>query len=72
MNKMCAIHPTPALCLLEMSRRPVLARKMGYIHVVKHTKKDDEQAPSYKDLAVAKMEEVRQPRRVARLKKLKN
>jgi hypothetical protein len=72
MNNMCATHPTPALCLLELSRRPALARKLGYVQVIEHTKKKDAPALNYKDTPAAKMEEERQPRRVARLKKLKN
>ena len=68
---MCAIHPTPALCLLEVSRRPVLARKLGYIQVTEHPKKEEPPALNYKDTAAAKLEEIRQPRRTARMKKLK-
>lgn len=68
MNNTCTIHPTPALYLLELSRRPMLARRMGYAQV---TKKEEPPALNYKDTAAAKMEEIRQPRRVARLKKLK-
>ena len=71
MNNMCAIHPTPALCLLELSRRPVLARRMGYLRVVEHINKEEPPALDYKDTAAAMMEEARQPRRVARMKKLK-
>lgn len=71
MNNMCAIHPTPALCLLELSRRPALARRMGYIQVTEHHKKEEQPALNYKDTAAAKMEEVRQPHRTARMKKLK-
>ena len=67
MNNMCATHPTPALCLLELSRRPVLARRLGYVQV---TKKKEPPALDYKDTEAAKMEAERQPRRVARLKKL--
>ena len=70
MNNMCAIHTTPALCLLELSRRPMLARKLGYVQVIEHPKKKDVPALDYKDSPAAKMEEDRQPRRVARLKKL--
>ena len=72
MNNMCAIHPNPTLCLFEVSRRPVLARKLGYVQVIEHPKKKDVPALDYKDSPAAKMEEERQPRRVARLKKLKN
>ena len=72
MNKMCAIHPTPTLFQFEVSRRPVLARKLGYVQVIEHPKKNDVPALNYKDTEAAKMEEARQPRRVARLKKLKN
>lgn len=68
MNNTCTIHPTTALYLLELSRRPMLARRMGYVQV---TKKEEPPALNYKDTAAAKMEEIRQPRRVARLKKLK-
>jgi hypothetical protein len=50
----------------------VLARKLGYVQVIEHPKKKETPAPDYKDTAAAKMEEARQPRRVARLKKLKN
>ena len=71
MNNMCAIHPTPALCLLEVSRRPVLSRKLGYVQVTEHLKKEEPPALNYKDTAAAKMEEDRQPRRTARMKKLK-
>jgi len=46
----------------------MLARRMGYVQV---TKKEEPPALNYKDTAAAKMEEIRQPRRVARLKKLK-
>jgi hypothetical protein len=45
----------------------MLARKMGYVQV----KKKDVPALDYKDTPAAKMEEERQPRRVARLRKLK-
>ena len=68
---MCAIHPTPTLCLLELSRRPALARRMGYVQVTKHLEKEEPPALNYKDTAAAKMEENRQPRRTARMKKLK-
>ena len=68
---MYAIHPTPALCLLELSRRPALARRMGYVQVTKHLEKEEPPALNYKDTAAAKMEENRQPRRTARMKKLK-
>ena len=71
MNNMCATHPNLTLCLFEVSRRPVLARKLGYVQVIEHPKKKETPALDYKDTAVAKMEEVRQPRRFARLKKLK-
>jgi len=40
--------------------------------VIEHPKKKETPALDYKDTAAAKMEEARQPRRVARLKKLKN
>lgn len=72
MNNMCAIHPTPALCLLELSRRPVTARKLGYVQMIEHPKKKEPSALDYKDTEAAKMEAARQPRRVARLNKLKN
>ena len=72
MNNMCAIHPNPTLCQFEVSRRPVLARKLGYVQVIEHPKKKEPPALDYKDTAAAKMEEERQPRCVARLKKLKN
>ena len=72
MNNMCAIHPNPTLCLFEVSRRPVLARKMGYVQVIEHPKKKETPALDYKETAAAQMVEARQPRRVARLKKLKN
>ena len=72
MNNMCAIHPNPTLCLFEVSRRPVLARKLGYVQVIEHPKKKEPPALDYKDTAAAKMEEDRQPRRFARMKKLKN
>ena len=71
MNNMCAIHPTPALCLLEVSRRPMTARKSGYVHVFEHPKKE-QPALNYKDTEAARMEAERQPRRTARMKKLKN
>jgi hypothetical protein len=45
------------------------ARKAGYVHVVEHPKKETA-ALNYKDTACARMEAERQPRRVARLKKL--
>jgi hypothetical protein len=70
MNNMCAIHPNPTLCLFEVSRRPVLARKMGYVRVYEHPKKETK-ALDYEDTEAAKMEAKRQPRRVARMKKLK-
>lgn len=70
MNNMCAIHPNPTLCLFEVSRRPVLARKLGYVQVIEHPNKKDVPALDYKDTPAAKMEEERQPRRVARLRKL--
>jgi hypothetical protein len=72
MNNMCAIHPNPTLFLFEVSRRPVLARKLGFVQVIEHPKKKEPPALNYKDTPAAKMEEARQPRRVARLKKLKN
>ena len=71
MKNMCATHPTPALCLLELSRRPALARRMGYVQVTEHLKKEEPPALNYKDTAAAKMEEDRQPRRTDRMKKLK-
>jgi hypothetical protein len=49
----------------------VLARKLGYVQVIEHPEKKESPALDYKDTAAAKMEEARQPRRVARLKKLK-
>jgi hypothetical protein len=67
MIKMCTIHPNPTLCQFEVSRRPVLARKMGYVQAVEHPKKETA-ALDYKDTAAAKMEAERQPRRVKRLK----
>lgn len=70
MNNMCAIHPTPALCLLEVSRRPMTARKSGYVRVYEHPKKEIK-ALDYEDTEAAKMEAKRQPRRAARMKKLK-
>ena len=71
MNNMCAIHPNSTLCQFEVSRRPVLARKLGYVQVIEHPEKKELPALDYKDTEAAKMEEARQPRRVARLKKLK-
>jgi hypothetical protein len=68
MIKMCTIHPNPTLCQFEVSRRPVLARKMGYVQAVEHPKKKELPALDYKDTAAAKMEAERQPRRVKRLK----
>jgi hypothetical protein len=50
----------------------VLARKLGYVQVIEHPKKKEPPALDYKDTAAAKMEEDRQPRRFARMKKLKN
>jgi len=50
----------------------VLARKLGFVQVIEHPKKKEPPALNYKDTPAAKMEEARQPRRVARLKKLKN
>lgn len=70
MNNVCAIHPTPALCLLEVSRRPMTARKSGYVHVYEHPKKEIK-VLDYEDTEAAKMEAKRQPRRAARMKKLK-
>ena len=67
---MCTIHPNPTLFLFEVYRRPVLARKLGYVQVIEHPKKKELPALNYKDTAAAKLEEARQPRRVARLKKL--
>jgi len=49
----------------------VLARKLGYVQVIEHPNKKDVPALDYKDTPAAKMEEERQPRRVARLRKLK-
>jgi len=72
MNNMCAIHPTPALCLLELSRRPALARRMGYLRVVEHTKKEELSALDYNDTSAAEMEMKRRPRAAFRFKKLKN
>ena len=69
--KMCTITATKTLCEFEVSRRPMTARKAGYIHVVEHPKKEIK-ALNYMDTEYARMEAERQPRRVARLKKLKN
>lgn len=69
MNNMCTIHPTPALCLLEVSRRPRTARKTGYV-VYEHTK-NETKVLNYEDTEAAKMEAKRQPRRSARMKKRK-
>jgi hypothetical protein len=70
MNNMCTIHPTPALCLLEVSRRPKTARKSGYVNVYEHIKKEIK-VLNYEDTEAAKMEAKRQPRRSARMKKHK-
>ena len=59
------------LCKLEVTRRPMTARKAGYVHVVERPKKEVK-ALNYMDTECARMEAERQPRRVARLKKLKN
>jgi hypothetical protein len=67
---MCTIHPNPTLFLFEVYRRPMLARKLGYVQAIEHPKKKELPALNYKDTAAAKLEEARQPRRVARLKKL--
>jgi hypothetical protein len=67
--KMCTIPATKALCEFEVSRRPMTARKSGYVHVVEHPKKETK-AINYNDTECARMEAERQPRRVARLKNL--
>jgi hypothetical protein len=69
MIKMCTMPATKTLCEFEISRRPMTARKAGYVHVVEHPKKETT-ALNYKDTVCARMEAERQPRRVARLKKL--
>jgi hypothetical protein len=69
MIKMCTIQATKVLCEFEVSRRLATARKVGYIHVIERPK-EETKALNYNDTACAKMEADRQPRRVARLKKL--
>ena len=67
---LCTKIPTTTLQVFEMSRRPVTARKLG---LIEHPKPQETNiALNYNDTPAAKMEEARQPRRVARLKKLKN
>jgi hypothetical protein len=46
------------------------ARKLGYVRVYEHPKKEIK-ARDYEDTEAAKMEAKRQPRRAARMKKLK-
>jgi hypothetical protein len=56
--KMCT-----TLLVLKVFRHPILpTRKLGYIQ--------PKTALNYKDTACARMEEERQPRRTARMKKL--
>jgi len=64
--KMCT-----TLLTLEVSRRPMTARKLGYIHKEDQPKQEIKTALNYKDTACARMEEERQPRRTARMKNLK-
>jgi hypothetical protein len=69
---LCTIKPLKTLLEFEVSRRPTTARKLGFSHLVEQPpKKEVKTALNYKDTACARMEEERQPRRVARLKKLK-
>lgn len=58
---------------LEITRRPVTARKLGFAHLVEPPRQEIKTVPAlnYNDMAVAKMEAERQPRRAARMKKLK-
>ena len=70
--QMCTIKPLKTLLDLEVSRRPMTARKLGFIHLVEQPpKKEVKTALNYEDTACAKMEAERQPRRAARMKKLK-
>ena len=69
--KMCTITANKTICEFEVTRRPVTARKMGYVHVVEHPKKKEIKALNYNDTEYAKMEAKRRPRAVARMNKLK-
>jgi hypothetical protein len=69
---LCTIKPLKTLLDLEVSRRPMTARKLGIFSFSWTTpKKEIKTALNYKDTACARMEEERQPRRTARMKKLK-
>jgi hypothetical protein len=72
--QMCTIRPLKTLLEFEVTRRPVTARKLGFTHLVEHVKKEENvnTALNYNDMAVAKMEADRQPRRAARMKKLRD
>jgi len=67
MTTLCAI-PLKTLLELDVTRRPVTARKLGFTRLIEQPKK----ALNYEDTECAKMEAARQPRRAARMKKLKN
>ena len=58
---------------LEIMRRPVTARKLGFTHLVEQPKQEFKTVPAlnYNDMAVAEMEAARRPRAAARMKKLK-
>ena len=69
-TQMCTMK---TLVDLEIMRRPVTARKLGFVHLVEQPKQEIKTVPSlnYNDMAVAEMEAARRPRAVARMKKLK-
>ncbi len=70
--QMCTIKPLKTLLEFESSRRPITARKLGFAHLLEPPKQENRTALNYTDTACARMEEDRQPRRAARMKKLKN
>jgi hypothetical protein len=69
-TQMCTMK---TLVDLEIMRRPVTARKLGFVHLVEQSKQEIKTVPAlnYNDMAVAEMEAARRPRAVARMKKLK-
>jgi hypothetical protein len=68
---MCATHQYMALCLLEMTRRPMTARRLGYVRVIEHPKPETKLALNYDETEYGKMEMNRRPRAAFRFKKLK-
>lgn len=69
--QMCTTKHLSTLLELDIMRRPRVARKLGFSHLVEAPKPDTTISLNYKDTAAAKMEMERQPRRTARMNKLK-